>query len=145
MLIRSKLIRPDGTHVVLGKGADARKYHFKPLDPKKPDVDHACEVESQEDIATFLAIKEGYEIHPTEIKAKKPAAPAPAPAASAPAGGDNTDPGAGAPAKTATDYDKLSKPDLIALVTERVGKKPHPSTSTAKMVQTLKDLDAAAK
>lgn len=139
MLIRSKLYRPGGTRVVLGKGKDARHYHFKPIDPKAnaedPAIDHVCDINDADDVATFVAIKEGYEIHASELK--KPSVP-PAPPKQ-PSDGKNA-PVAGVPGS----YGSMKKPDLIRLVAQRTGKQPHGTTSTAKLVATLEELDKAS-
>lgn len=119
MLIRSKLIRAAGTLVTLGKGKDAREYHFKPADPKKPNEDHVCDVGNQDDIATFLAIKEGYEVHPSELVSRAK------PKAQVADEGDAPDPAASASAPT--------KAQLLEAVAKKTGKKPHPSTSVAKL------------
>lgn len=130
MLIRSKLIRAGGTEVVLGKGKDARHYHFKPTDPSKPGEDHACDVSNQDDIATLLAIKEGYEVHPSEVKSRVPPAAPKAVPPTEPAPPQATPPQPAAkPGRT--------KAELIAAVIDKTGKKPHPSTSTAKLESIL--------
>jgi len=70
MLIESKIRREGGTIVDMGKGANTRRYHFKPqapLNPNNPEahlhVPHVAEVENENDLARFLAIPEGYKIH----------------------------------------------------------------------------------
>ena len=132
MLIRCKLIRAGGSQITLGKGKDERLYHFKPFDPKKPGEDHVCDVADQKDIATFLAISEGYEIHPAEIASRvvptKGSAPTPAKTTTA------TEPGAPAQKGGEASAPKaLSKEELIAAVTKKTGKKPHLSTSVKKL------------
>lgn len=74
MLIRIKQVRKladgedHGTDIPLGKGKDQVVLQFRPIDPKRPDRDHVCDVQDAEHIATLLAIKEGFEVHPTELK-----------------------------------------------------------------------------
>lgn len=114
MLILCKLIRPGGTIVTLGKGDDRRDYHFKPQDPKAQDKNHVCDVTDKKDIATFLAISEGYEIHDDAITEARTGAPQ-------------------APVKPAAANGVIDKAALITAVTEKTGKKPHPSTSVAKL------------
>ena len=141
MLIRSKLFRPGGTRVALGKGRDARHYHFKPVLGSQKDDDpqheHVCDVTNADDVATLVAIKEGYEIHPSEIsgeakgKASAPAAAATTEAASSPP----------APQKP---YASLNKPELLKRVAERTGKQPHGSTARSKLIEQLEALDKQA-
>lgn len=149
MLIRSKLFRPGGTRVELGKGKDARRYHFKPLDPKaailadEPDVDHVCDITDSKDVATLLAIPEGYEILESELK--KPAAAAAAKAADKVAEKVATAPAPGAAAPT--NYANMKKPDLIKRIVGHAkfkGKAPHGTTPIAKLIEQLEKLDAAA-
>jgi hypothetical protein len=160
MLIRSKLHRNGGTRVELGKGREARRYHFKPLDPKEkdddPEVEHVADITNGDDLAIFLAIKEGYEVHPSELK--KPAAKAAvavadkadeaaqaAAAAATPAGQAAATAAAVAAAK-AKNYSGMQKPDLIALIVKHPkfsGKAPHGTTPTAKLIEQLERLDAA--
>ncbi len=121
MLIRLKQIRAGGTLVTMGKGKEAREYHFKPVDPtKKPNEDHVCDVAHQDDIATFLAIKEGYEVHQSEIASRATPASKPAVLPGAEPEGNDGDPAS-------------DKAELIAAVAKKTGKKPHPSTSVAKL------------
>lgn len=151
MLLRCKLNRPTGTHVELGKGKSKRDYHFKPVDDKKENKDdHVCEVEDADDIGTLLAIREAYEIHPSELKGKNAKA---AQAAQTEAGTDeDEDPDAKADADKSNSgdqatgplhYGKMEKADLIILVAKRTKKDPHPSTSKAKLIKMLEELDAA--
>lgn len=78
MLLRSKLVRNEiGVNppvpvkvFVVELGADReRKYEFR-LDK---DGDHVCDVKDHKDIATLLAISEGYEVHPSAIDAAEKA------------------------------------------------------------------------
>jgi len=154
MLIRSKLFRPGGTKVELGKGSTVRKYHFKPAakngpDDKydDPDVDHVCNVTNPEDVATFVAIREGYEIHASELD--KPAAAAIATkvaTAGAKKEAQETSVAAERTAKVrAGGYSSMKKPDLIKLVAERTGKAPHGTTPASKMIEQLEKLDTETK
>jgi len=152
MLIRSKLFRAGGTRVELGKGKDARKYHFKGADtsPKAPhddpDEDHVTNVTDADDIATFLAIKEGYDIHSSELK--KPAAAAAVKAADK-VEDQAQDTKAKAEAQAAAkarDYSNMKKPDLIKRIVEHPkfkGKAPHGTMPQPKLVAQLEALDAA--
>lgn len=154
MLIRIKQIRPGGTEITLGKGKDVRTYHFKAADPEKPAEDHVCDITNADDMATLLAIKEGYEIHPSEVKARArtkadkaerkvvekiqadalkqekeaaaAAAPPPAP-------------------EPKSKYAGKDKKWLAAQVATRSGKKPHATVATAKLIAQLEELDAAGK
>lgn len=156
MLIKSKIYRPGGTHVELGKGKDARKYHFKPdiEKPSKeemadPDLEHVAEVEDKDDVATFLAIPEGYEVHSSELK--KPAAKAAVKVADEAVAKAQAEEKAKAAAAAgpvaaqvaAKDYKGMKKPDLIKLVAERTGKAPHGTTPASKLIEQLEKLDAA--
>lgn len=134
MLIRSKLIRTGGSEITLGKGKDDRRlYHFKPRDPRKPDEDHVCDVNDQKDIATFLAIEEGYEIHPSEVASRvKEDEDAPSPKPKKPttlrestAAGQDGDASKAKPA--------LTRAQLFDAVAKKTGKRPHATTSTAKL------------
>ena len=155
MLLRIKQVRAGGTRVELGKGKGKRVYHFKPMHPQKPDEEHVCDINEQEDIATLLAIKEGYEIHASELKGArvKPAAATdpksnpeadPAPA-DKPLAGDaadaadaaDADKGKATGGSPAPDYTKMDKPELLKRVEKKTGKKPHPSTGTAKLIAAL--------
>lgn len=154
MLIRSKLHRPGGTRVDLGKGKDTRRYHFKPIDPKHPDddpqVDHVVDVSHPDDVATFLAIKEGYEVHPSELAkpaAKTAAAQAEQTSDAALASAQASADAAAAPvakAAKAKNYKAMGKPDLIKLVAQRTGKAPHGTTRVEKLIEQLEQLDADA-
>lgn len=150
MLIRSKLFRPGGTRVELGKGKDVRRYHFKPLSPTgpedkfdSPEIDHVTDVTDPKDVATLLAIPEGYEILESELK--KPAAAAAAKAADKVA---ETAAAAAKPAPaTPTSYSNLKKPDLIKRIVGHpkfTGKAPHGTTPIAKLIAQLEKLDATA-
>jgi hypothetical protein len=137
MLIRSKLYRPGGTRVALGKGKDARHYHFKALLGHKdddPQHEHVCDITNADDVATLVAIKEGYEIHPSEISSKVKAK-APAPAKVTTSATESSPP---APKKP---YASLNKPELLKLVGERTGKQPHGSTARSKLIEQLEALD----
>ena len=78
MLIRTKQVRNNhptaghGTDIELGKGKNKTVLEFRPLNPQRPETDHVCDVEDPEHIAQLLAIPEGFEVHPSELK-KKPA------------------------------------------------------------------------
>lgn len=60
MLIASKIHRPTAPIVLGNDTATARTYFFVPIDPQNPHSEHVCEVTDDDDIATLLAIKEGY-------------------------------------------------------------------------------------
>lgn len=134
MLIRIKQSRANGTHVELGKGADKRVYHFKPKNPQKPDEEHVCEVNNKDDIATLLAIKEGYEIHDSELKGTRVT---PTTKTEPTGNAADADKGKAAGGSPAPDYTKMDKSELLKLVEKKTGKKPHPSTVTAKLIATL--------
>jgi len=146
MLLKCKLFRVGGSKVELGKGKTRRQYHFKPgniaglkgpeLDAamNNPDLEHVCDVTEKEDIATFLAIPEGYEIHDSVV-----ATPT-AKAAVAKAKPKN-----GVKAKPAGNYASMKKPDLIKRIVEHpnfTGKAPHGTTPTDKLIAQLEALDA---
>ena len=144
MLLTCKLFRPGGSRVTLGKGKEAREYHFKPLDSKAdvddPRVDHVCDVNDKDDIGTLLAIKEGYEVHGPEVVGKVKAAggqtslpPPPPPAPPAPQA-HSADQGQ-------KHYASMGKPDLLKLVAERTGSKPAPTTPRQKLIDRLETLD----
>lgn len=138
MLIRTKLFRPGGTRVALGKGKDARNYHFKPMLGSQKDDDpqheHVCDITNVDDVATLVAIKEGYEIHPSEISGKEKGK-APAPAAA------ETTAAATTPPPPKKPYSSLNKPELLKLVAERTGKQPHGSAARSKLIEQLEALD----
>lgn len=149
MLIRCKLFRAHGTKVELGKGKTRRQYHFKPAEaagmegPRleaamtNPDLDHVCDIGDKEDLATFLAIPEGYELHDSVVNT--------------PAGKAATSSAAKAPAKNGPKdkpkggYANLKKPDLIKRIVGHAnfkGNPPHGTTPTAKLIEQLEALDA---
>lgn len=134
MLIRIKQIRlladgkGHGSDVLLGKGKDQRTLEFRPLDPKKPEQDHVCDVSSPEDLATLLAIPSGFEVHPSALAAPRKAA-AKASTASA-AASSSASSGEGQAGKG---VDELSREELLAAVAKKTGKKPSPATSTKKL------------
>lgn len=68
MLIESIIRRAKGTHVKLGDDI----YHF--FTHLKDDPRHVCQVEDEDHIQTFLAVKEGYRIAKVAKKAQ-PAQP----------------------------------------------------------------------
>jgi hypothetical protein len=154
MLIRCKLFRPGGTRVELGKGKGKRLYHFKPQEAaglkgpelaaamENPDLEHVVDVADKEDIATLLAIPEGYEIHDSVVEtpaAKTATKKAAAQSASKKAGKKAPEPG---------NYSSLKKPDLIKRIVGHpkfTGKAPHGTTPTAKLIEQLEALDAEAK
>jgi hypothetical protein len=139
MLIRCKLTRAGGTTVDLGKGKDARHYHFKPRDEAKPDEEHVCDVNNQDDVATFLAIREAYEVHASEVSARAKAPPKPPEKKS---DADPNTPEAGtesAQANGEAPLEELSKDELIARVHEKTGKTPHFTTSRTKLIAMLQE------
>lgn len=141
MLIRSKLFRAGGTRVELGKGKEARRYHFKPLSPGAKlddnEVEHVCDVTNAEDIGTLLAIREGYEVHASEVGSKAKAAVKEAVSPPAP-------PAPPAAPKGQKPYASLNKPELIKLIAEKTGKQPHGSTARSKLIEQLEALDKQA-
>lgn len=151
MLIRSKLFRPGGSKIELGKGKEVRRYHFKPLAKDAalddPDIEHVADVTDAADVATFVAITEGYEIHSSELK--KPAAVAIAKKVASDADTKVKREAAEAAAATARTraggYSSMKKPDLIKLIAERTGKAPHGTTPLAKLIGQLEKLDLEAK
>jgi hypothetical protein len=133
MLIGIKQIRklPDGkpgTDVVLGKGSERRILQFRPLDAAQPDKDHACDVTNPDDVAQLLSIKEGFHVHKSELKSR--AAPR-APESS------STDTPAGSGTGAGKGVAELSRKELVEAVTKKLGKKPNPATSTAKLREIL--------
>lgn len=94
MLIASKIHRPNAP-IVLGQGADQRTYYFRPYEPTNPNSEHVAEVANDDDIATLLAIREGYHIAQSgkAIAAKPASQPAPlAPVVTPSAPADTTAP-----------------------------------------------------
>jgi len=159
MLLTCKLFRPGGSRVTLGKGKEAREYHFKPLDSKAdvddPRVDHVCDVNDKDDIGTLLAIKEGYEVHSSEIKkraaqeathiAEKQHAAAEKVVEDARAAALAASVAPVAPPPPPKHYAAMGKPDLLKLVAERTGKKPAPTTPRDKLIDRLESLDKQPK
>jgi len=87
-----------GSVIEMGKDRE-RKYHFKP----DADGHHVCDVTPPEDIAAFLKIEEGFEVHPDELRKSKQSAKT----GTDPDAGDNDD---GAEVvKTATQAPKTPK------------------------------------
>ena len=157
MLIVSKLFRVGGTRVELGKGKDARRYHFRPTDRNAKlddaEVEHVCDINNAEDIGTLLAIKEGYEVHSSEMK-KKPAQAAVHVAEKQHAAVEKAEADAKAAALAGTGtqsptappkpYASMNKPELLKAIAERTGKQPHSSTARGKLVEQLEKLDKKA-
>jgi hypothetical protein len=133
-----------GTDVELGHKSkkNYRVYKFRPANPARPEEDHVCDINDSDDIQTLLAIKEGYEIHPSALKGTTSAPKAPPPAPEKPAAAPAS-PASEAVRQAATtgNYQSLKKPDLMQLVAKRTGKKPHATTSVAKLIETLEALD----
>lgn len=130
MLIRCKQIRPNGTEVVFGKTAEERRvYKFKPRDPNRPGQDHVCDVTDQRDLASLLAIPEGFEIHPSAAGARLPEPASTAPS-EPPGPAKTTAPKA---SKTAGQAAAVDKAALLKAVEEKTGKRPNPATSVAKL------------
>jgi len=147
MLIRCKIFRTGGTTVELGKGKGRRIYKFIPREAaglkgpellgalSDPDLEHVCDVSEKEDIATLLAIPEGYEVHDSVVA--QPTAKA-RPAATKNGSKSASKPGG---------YSNLKKPDLIKRIAGHpkfTGKAPHGTTPTDKLVAQLEALDAEA-
>lgn len=170
MLIRIKQIRKlengdPGTDIILGKGKKAIALAFRPMDENKNDREHVCDVNDADHVATLLAIKEGFEIHPSELKtaAGKAAVAAAEKAAAVEKGGGGVDvlsddeleaelerrraakaeakAGEGEkkdPASTETpDVEKMDRDELVAAVKAKTGKAPNPSTSVKKLKEML--------
>lgn len=139
MLIHCTRARKGGTSVDLGKTAeDKRSYHFKPRDPAKPAEDHVCEVTNPQDVKTFLAIPEAYEVHCSELaRGNAPTAPAAQPVAHKVPAAPATPAGASKPADTTEDLTQLDKSELQARVQAKTGKQPHHSTSSTKLIEIL--------
>ena len=153
MLITSKLFRPGGTRVELGKGKDVRRYHFKPVDRNAKlddaEIEHVCDITNAEDIGTLLAIKEGYEVHSSEIGSKAKAAVKVAEQQHAEADKVVADQKAAALAGTQPPappkpYASMNKPELLKAVAERTGKQPHGSAARSKLIEQLEALDKKA-
>lgn len=168
MLIACKLHRPGGSKIVFGKGREAITYHFKPADSKAdhadPRIDHVAEVTDKAHISRLLAIPEAYEVADgqpgvvaaapktdagtsskdraaleaqlrEEIEAKVRAefeAKAKAAAKDAAPGGEAED------ATNDAAIEKMTRKQLLAAVAKKAGKKPHPSTSDAKLREMLR-------
>jgi hypothetical protein len=166
MLLRIKQTRKlengdPGTDIILGKGKSRVTLPFRPFDEKKPDRDHVCDV-ADEHVGTLLAIKEGFEIHPSVANtaaAKAAASQAAATAASSAEGqpasaADLSDDeleaelerrrAAKETSVEAQDGEgagkgdvELSRAELLAAVEKKTGKKPNPATSTKKLKELL--------
>lgn len=149
MLIRCKLFRPGGSRVELGKGQDKRMYHFKPQNTaglkgpdleavlNDPELEHVCDVTDKKDIATLLAVPEGYEVHDSVVGTSAAKAATKAAEEQAPSAKN------GKPASAP--YSSLKKPDLIKRIVQHPrfkGKAPHGTTPTDKLVAQLEALDA---
>lgn len=172
MLIRIKQVRrldngeDFGTDIPFGKGKSRVVLEFRPRVADKPDRDHVCDVKDPELLARLLAIREGFEVHPSvkdtpEAKAALKRAESATPVASSGVASFSDDEleaelerRAAAKAKpaseaVATEEDagdqagggdeqpKLSKAELVAAVEAKTGKKPHPSTSEKKLRELL--------
>jgi hypothetical protein len=141
MLIGIKQIRklPDGkpgTDVVLGKGSERRILQFRPLDAAQPDKDHACDVTNPDDVAQLLSIKEGFHVHASELKSRAKA-PKPTTFVDQPAAGRDAKGAALDAAAEGKGVAELSRKELVEAVTKKLGKKPNPATSTAKLREIL--------
>jgi hypothetical protein len=67
MEIESLIRRAGGSKVEFGfHAAKKRVYHFKPVDSNDPDAAHVATVDNADDIASLLAIREGYRIYDPE-------------------------------------------------------------------------------
>jgi len=130
MLIKLNLIRQGGSKIDI----DGVVYHFAP----NKDGHHVADVKNKDHIKRFMSI-DGYEPYehgaPEETKTPNPAATG-APAAT------GRSPDGKAPVTDA--YDAMSKDELIAKVTERTGKAPHPNTGEKSLRAALRELDKAA-
>jgi hypothetical protein len=106
-----------------------RNYQFSPLDAKRPEVDHVCDVTDKADVAKLLANPAGFEIHDSVMPARAPEKPAASTEGALPpaAGGNGA----------ASSYDAMSTAELRAAVAEKTGKKPHASTSKKKLLELL--------
>lgn len=131
-----------GSDIELGKGAEKRVYEFRPADPKDPTRNHVCTFDvanprAQGDLATLLAITDGFEIDVTALPATvPPAAVAPAAPPSKPAEPPQA---AAAPpvASQALDVTKLDRKGLLDAVEALTGTRPHPSTPSKKLIAQL--------
>ena len=145
MLIRCKSIRKlpptAGNSEVFGsnidltpKGETTKKVlQFRPLDPKSPDADHVCDVNDADDIATLLAIREGFEVHPSALGKTVAKAALESGTATPPA-----QVGAGdAKAPPPPAEDTRTQKELLGAVAAKTGKKPSPATSRKKLLELL--------
>lgn len=137
-----------GTDVEMGHRSKGtyRVHHFRPLDPRRPEEDHVCNVENAEDIGMLLAIKEGYEVHPSEVKSRVAATAGAVGAAGNPTTGlKDTSTTVATVASGPQHYASMKKPDLIKILAERTGKAPHFTAKRETLIATLEELDKAAK
>lgn len=161
MLIQSLIKRPAGTDVDLKHG----KYKFKPEDgnlkPGTPDflaAAHVADVEDQRDMATLLAIPEGYALYLPEAPKKSAAKrTAPAPAEQLPlaaAAGIATDTLEKAPEVNGEDVPAApaapEAPAAAAISQELkdrfealAGRKPHHKWTAERISKEIADLEAA--
>ena len=124
MLLASKIHRP-AAPIVLGHGPEQRTYYFKPIDPQNPNSEHVCEVDNDDDIATLLAIREGYCLAKSRAAAPvKPAVivpPAPSVPSTPATAATDTAPEPAAPVDPATapaDQTVVEDPDILAAATK---------------------------
>jgi len=140
MLIRIKQVRvrplPQGgfrygsTIDLTPRGSSEKRiYLFRPLDPKNPEADHVCDVTDRGDIALMLSQPNQFEIHESV-----PTRSARGPDAQADTGGEQKPPAGG---NGSVDYSAMSKDELLSAVHQKTGKRPHPSTSTKKLLAQL--------
>ena len=99
-------------------------------------VHHLLRVEDPtERVFGSVGIREGYEVHPSELK--KPAAQAAVAAvAVGSAGSAQTTPAVATP----KNYSSMKKPDLIKAIAGRTGKAPHGTTPVASLRKSPKQL-----
>lgn len=139
MLIKCKLHRPGGTRIHFGTGKERVEYHFKPRDKNAKDddprVDHVADVNNKEHIGRLLGIAEGYEVDDSEVTAPsaKPASERIAAVAAETLAASEPVPPAGA----SSDISKMDRKQLLAAVEKKLGKRPNPATSTAKLKSIL--------